>query len=254
LPAKSFFPDNFPMRPFANFDLWSFVLFAIIPAAIWFGVWHVNKIRRPWLRNLVKGLGWFFGASSSLLFVFALPTGSIDISDLWRFSLYFLLPVVPLSLLALAMWGAIRVVWAKYLVGTVSTLALILGSLIFSVLCFAQAGCERRPPSLYSQDHLRLALTDFKGQGGLGDDFATVRVRKTWWPFAEIAFNGLGTWDRKQNKLTSPEVEWLDSSHLRIRYLDDRVPGDGRGGPGVCVGVAAGIQVLCENTAPANTR
>jgi hypothetical protein len=242
------------MPLFANFDLWSFVLFAIIPAAIWFGVSHVNKISRHWLRNVAKGAGWFFGASSSLLLVFALPTGSIDISDLWRFSLYFLLPIVPVCLLALAMWGVIRIAWAKYIVGTVSTVALILGATIFSVLCFAQAGCERRPPALYSQNRLRVALRDFKGQGGLGDDFATVRVRKTWWPVAETVFDGLGTWDRKQNRLTNPEVEWLDSSHLRIRYTDDRVAGDGRGSPGVCNAAVAGVQVLCENTARANAK
>ena len=239
------------MAVFANFDLWSFALFAIIPAAIWLGVSRVNKIRRSWLRNVAKAAGWFFGASSSILLVFALPTGSIDISDLWRFSLYFLLPVLPLCLLALAMWNMIRIAWAKYVVGTVSTVALIFGGTVFSVLCFAQAGCERRPPVLYSQNRLRLALRDFKGQGGLGDDFATVRLRKTWWPIAEIAFDGLGTWDRKQNKLISPEVEWIDSSHLRIRYADDRVAGDGRGGPGICNALVAGVQVLCENTAPA---
>jgi hypothetical protein len=232
------------MGLFANFDIWSFVLFAIIPAAIWFGVSRINKIQQPWLRNSAKAAGWFFGASSSLLLVFALPTGSIDISDLWRFSLYFLLPVVPLCLL-------VRIAWAKYVVGTVSTVALIFGGTIFCVLCFAQAGCERRPPVLYSQNRLRLALRDFQGQGGLGDDFATVRVRKTWWPVAQVAFDGLGTWDRKQNRLISPDIEWLDSSHLRIRYADDRVAGDGRGGPGICNAVVAGVQVLCENTAQA---
>ena len=55
-------------------------------------------------------------------------------------------------------------------------------------------------------------------QGALGDDYATVRVPRSWVPWASVAYKGVGSWDFKNNKPGDPEVHWLDSVHLLIRY------------------------------------
>lgn len=75
----------------------------------------------------------------------------------------------------------------------------------------------------------------------------SVRFGVRW---ATTVYTGLGTWNFRSEEPLDPEVRWLDSVHLLIRYRDERTGKEGRGGPPKCIGRAGAVQILCESIAP----
>ena len=228
-------------------NIWPFVIFAILPATTWLSLKRLARIERRWIRNIALASGYFLFLASALLLLLSLPTGSIDISDLWRFLGFSLLPSLPL----VALWAcrSIQTTWLRIAMSSVSAIVLIPACGVFLLLCLAEVGCVRRSPPVYSPDGMHVALQEFSLAGALGDDYGSVYVRRSWWPFADTAYSGLGYRDLPRGGPSSPQIQWLDSSRLLIRYYDGRTAGDGRGGPAVCKSRAGGITILCENEA-----
>ncbi len=226
--------------------MWPFLTFALVPANALLALQPVRRIQRRSLKRLMMALTYFFAIVSALLLLLSLPTGSIDITDLWRFLTFALLPFLPL--LSLIFSGGIRLRWARISVKAIGSLLLIPTGLFFLGMCVFESAGVRHAPPLYSPDGKHVALLWFALQGALGDDYGTVDLRRSWIPFAENVYSGLGNWGFDLRP-ASPEVRWLDNSRLLIRYWDDRTKGDGRGGPPLCKERAATIQVVCENTA-----
>jgi len=229
-------------------SIWPFVTFAVVPVTTWLVAKQVSHIHAGWLRNSATTSAYFFAISSTLLLVLSLPTGSIDVTDLWSFLLFALLPSIPL--LAITHSSSIKVGWIRTLLRTVSSLLIIPAALLFLMLCLAQSACVRRNSPIYSPDGKHLALVQFVGQGALGDDYGSVYVRRSWLPIRATVYEGLGAWDSKHHQVGGPEVRWLDSSHLMIRYWDDRAIGDGRGAPAICKGEVGLIKIVCVNENP----
>ncbi len=228
-------------------SIWPFVVFAVIPATTWLVAKQVSQIHAGWRRNSATISAYFFAIASTLLLVLSLPTGSIDVTDLWRFLLFALLPSVPL--LAIIHSSAIKVGWMRILLRTVSSLLIIPAALFFLGLCLVQSACVKRSSPIYSPDGKHLALVEFIGQGALGDDYGNVYLRRSWLPIRKTVYEGLGSWDSKHQRVGAPEVHWLDNSRLLVRYWDDRTRGGGRGTPAVCNGVVGVIKILCVNEA-----
>ena len=105
-------------------------------------------------------------------------------------------------------------------------------------------------PPLYSPDRRHVAIIIYALQLALGDDYATVRVRRCWVPWATVAYSGPAGWDFKNNKPGDPEVRWLDSVHLLIRYHDYR---NGTGGS-VCRSQIGAIGIICHPITSAGAR
>lgn len=169
----------------------------------------------------------------------------MDISLFWRILKYVILP----ALVAWASFRAVRRLRHKRLRRAVKTGASAVAgfsALFLLLLMIAEVACTKYSPRLYSPDRKHVASLSYALQGALGDDYATVLVRTSWSPFATSAYNGLGSWDFKQDKPSSPEVRWLGDSRLLIRYYDDRTGKEGRSNPANCRSQVGNIQVVCE--------
>ena len=65
---------------------------------------------------------------------------------------------------------------------------------------YASNNCSGLTASaLYFPDRRHLAIISYVSQGALGDDYATVRVPRSWVPWASVAYRGVGSWDFKNN-------------------------------------------------------
>ena len=224
---------------------WPFLKFALVPALAWISFVKVQRIQKKKLKSAARfGTGFVF-ALSTLLLILSLPTGSIDISDLWPFLALGLVLLIPCWILALAFRIESR--WIKLPLQTVGSLLMIPMVPIILMMCLSQAGCVHRNPPIYSPDGKYLALVENMGQGALGDDYGTVSVRRAWLPTATIAYDGLGSLSlRDRTFIDSPEVHWQDSSHLLIRYWDRRTGKEGRGAP-TCRDKIGSLYIVCEN-------
>jgi hypothetical protein len=224
----------------------SFPKFAIVPAVGWLAFLFSSYVRISSWRFRAKALILFLAIASTLLLLLLLPTGSIDISDLWRFLGFASVPF----LLVLGFWlfRHSKTSWVR-LSGNVALSVLLLPTgLFFLLLCVMESGCTKRVAPIYSPDGKHLVLLQFVLQGALGDDYGDVYLRRSWWPFGDHVYQGVGAWDFAHRQPFTPEVKWLDNSHLLIRYADDWRPNDGRGGPAMCKNAAGAIQIICENT------
>jgi hypothetical protein len=127
-----------------------------------------------------------------------------------------------------------------------SSFILVLGIPLLLGSIFIELSCSKTSLPIISPDGKYLAFSKLIAQGALGDDYATVRVRRSWIPFSTIVYTGLGFWDFKQNKQSSPEVMWINNTTLLIRYYDDRKSHEGRGATS-CKNTFEGIQIKCVN-------
>jgi hypothetical protein len=179
--------------------------------------------------------------------LFTIQSGeSMDISEALSLAKFFL----PL----LASWvifrfaKRIQVRWLRLSVRTFSSVFVTASAVLVLVVSVAWVGCTERASPIYSPDRRHLAVMTYALQGALGDDYANVDVRSRWIPWATNVYSGLGSWDFKRNTPGDPEVRWLDSAHLLIRYYDDRTGNEGRGGPPAkCLSRAGEVQVVCEH-------
>ncbi len=221
-------------------QLQPFLFFALFPTMVWLLLKPISHIRNNWLRNCATRLATFLVLVSVLQFLLSISTGSVDISDLWGFIVVSFLVWLPF--LGFKFSGDIMTRWTRITAKSASTILAIPACLLFLCLCLGEAGCTKRALPAYSPDGGHVALVQFRLQGALGDDYGSVYVRRTWLPIAQEVFSGVGSWDFKVRRSSSPEVRWLDSSRLLIRYAD------GNRKPAICGSAAAGIQVVCENT------
>ena len=83
-----------------------------------------------------------------------------------------------------------------------------------ALLCWHEAGLGADLCKVTSSLVLIPALLKFIAQGALGDDSGTVDLRRSWRPFAENVYSGLGAWDFARRQPRSPEVRWLDNSTI----------------------------------------
>src|SRR5262245_17604930 len=129
---------------------------------------------------------------------------------------------------------------------TLASASWVAGAVVAMFVLLASVGCSRRSPVIYSSDQRHVAIVTYLLQGALGDDYALVDVRSRWVPWATNVYSGMGSWNFKKNRPGDPEVRWLDSAHLLIRYYDDRTGKEGRGGPARCLDRMGAVQIVCE--------
>jgi hypothetical protein len=147
----------------------------------------------------------------------------------------------------------IRARWLRLSIRTVSSVLVGISAVLVLLVSVASVGCSRYGAPIYSPDGRHLAVRTYVLQGVLGDDYATVGVRPRWRPWATGVYSGLGNWNFAEKKPGDPEVRWLNSAHLLIRYRDERTGNEGRGGPPKCLGQAGAVHIVCESVVPATS-
>lgn len=221
-------------------SLWSYGTFALVPIASWMAALLISRTRAGAVRTWAASVTLFAAITSTALMILnALGGSSIDIAHLWPFQFRALIAAVP----AIAIWrckfleppsyaALLRCVWAVIAVPAVG---------LFLLVCLSTPGCTRRPPSIYSPDGKHLAIVEFLEAGVFDDDYVTVSLRRSWWPFATVVYSGSGGYDANPAQ-SSPEVRWIDDSHLLVRYA----PSD-RGPKRPCVDLKGDVQVVCKS-------
>jgi hypothetical protein len=168
----------------------------------------------------------------------------VDISELGIFFKTLLLLATSVGLLHFGKYLQRR--WLRWATKSVATFGALICTAFFGLLILGEVGCTKHT-AIYSPTGEHVAVVTFLGQGALGDDYAVVRARPRWRPYAVIVYQGLGGWDFKKNVLDNPEIRWLDESHLLIRYFDDRTGNEGRGGRAICRDHLDEIEIRCES-------
>jgi hypothetical protein len=167
----------------------------------------------------------------------------MDIDQVWMILKLIVLP----ALMAATVFGLARKLRRRSMriatrMGASVAAVLSAGVLLFLLL--GEVACTKYTRPSYSPDGKHVATISYVLQGALGADYAIVLVRHSWYPFADHAYDGIGSWDFKHEKPGSPEVRWLDDSRLLIRYFDDRTDTEGRA---ICRNQVGKIRILCEN-------
>ena len=175
----------------------------------------------------------------------------MDISQAVSISKFF----VPLAASWIIFRSAKRIParWLRLSIKTVSSVFVGISAVLVLVVSVASVGCSRYAAPIYSPDRRHLVVRTYALEGALGDDYATVGVRPRWRPWATSVYSGFGNWNFAEEKPGDPEVRWLDSAHLLIRYRDERTGKEGRGGPPQCLGQAGAVQIVCESVVPATS-
>jgi hypothetical protein len=168
----------------------------------------------------------------------------MDISQVVGFSKFLLTVAVSWAILRIA--RPIRHRWLRISIRTIVSLLFVCSVILVFFLLIVQAGCTKSAPPIYAPDGRHVAILHYALQGALGDDYAIVDLRRRWTPWAENVYRGLGAWDFKHERASEPEVRWIDSSHLLIRFVDDRIGNEGRGGRATCLSQAGAVQIVCE--------
>jgi hypothetical protein len=167
----------------------------------------------------------------------------MDIDEIWRILKWIVLPgIIAGTFLRLA--RQIRRRSMRIAIRISSSVALAFSATVLLFLLVAEVGCTKYARPNYSPDGKHVATIAYALQDALGADYATVLVRHSWYPFADHAYDGIGSWDFNHEKAASPEVRWLDDSRLLIRYFDDHTGTDGRA---TCRNQIGKIRILCEN-------
>lgn len=201
----------------------------------------VTRLRSRRERFVLQAATLFLAVGSTLFLLLSWPTEAIDISELWWFLAWVLLLCLPV--LGVRLSRSFKNAWMRRSGTFVSSVLLVPASLLFLLLCVAQVGCTKRV-SLPSPSGKHRALLEFGAQGALGADFANIYVRQSWWPVAQHVFQGFGNWSPDPHN-RSPEVQWLDDSHLLIQYWGDI----NQGGSVTCRQRAGTVEVECQNLA-----
>ena len=188
-----------------------------------------------WVKTTTGMTSCTFAGATLLLSASSIPAGWIDISDFWPIMRQALVPTVPLLALLLARRIPRR--WIRIPASIASSLTVCFAGALFLFLCLSEAGCEKRVAPMYSPDGKHVALVRISLGGALSEDFAEITVRHAWWPFPETAYIGVGGW-HQPTQAAYPEVRWLDSSRLLIRYNPE--------GQKPCPETVAGIRLICE--------
>ncbi len=226
-------------------QVWPFLNFAVVCAGAWLGVILAGRVRSEWWRRWLRRSGIFVAVACTLLFCFSFVSAPRTSPIFWRFLVLCALPM-PL-LLPFWVLGKIRIEWVREPLRALGGSVIFLLFILFlTLVAFFETGCVRRLPPLYSPDGKWIVLSRVFGQGALGADSVSVSIRRAWQPFSEVVYSGGGYCDFAKGLLQSPEVRWLDATHLQIRYWDDRVQ-DAERDPAVCKSRVGAVVVGCEN-------
>jgi hypothetical protein len=170
---------------------------------------------------------------------------NMDISEVVSLSRFLLLPAA--SWVVFRRAKRVGVWWLRLSLKTLSSIGLLVGSALALLVLTASILSAMRVAPLYSPDRRHIAVLTYALQGAFGDDYAMVGVRPYWRPWTTQVYSGLGNWNFEGGKPRDPEVRWLDSGHLLIRYSDERKGDEGRGGPALCVEQAGKVQIICQS-------
>jgi hypothetical protein len=222
-------------------EVWQFLKFAVIPVVAWFLARAAARIERRWLRFAARACAYFVCAGSAVQLVLAIPSGSIDISDLWRFLGFCLMPLLPL--LGIIVLRELRIRWLRISATALCSVLMIPASSFLLLLCLFDGSCTARTPPSYSPDAKHIALLEVTEGGALGPDYARVNLRGSWLPYSTKVFSGTGAVSEPGSGkfVLSPAVRWLDNYHLLIRYTDFGKPTP------VCEKEAGSIKIICED-------
>src|ERR1019366_4967457 len=206
-----------------------FLKFGIIPATSWLWIRFGPK---PDCRVVGWAL-WFVAVISTLFLLLSIPTGSVDISDLWRFLAFAAVP----ALLIVAFRQSLRLQRKLFRIPALSasTIALFASGSVFVLLCLGESACTRRAAPIYSPNGGHLALVRTGLGGALDADYVSVAVRTAWMPVASNVYTGP----------EEPVVRLLDDYRPLVRYHTDSSKRDG---PTACRDSVGTIQVICEET------
>jgi hypothetical protein len=153
------------------------------------------------------------------------------------------LPFVNLLLFAAVGWTIfwlskrIHSSWLRIPIRAIASTVGFLGAAVLVMLSVFEPSCTKHASPIKSPDGRHVAVLSFAMQGALGDDYANVGVRPWWSPRAQNVYKGVGAWDFEKGQPFDPEVHWLDSRHLLIRY--------GIGLP-VCRSRLGEIEIVCQ--------
>ncbi|MEP7366266.1 MAG: hypothetical protein ABI972_23660 [Acidobacteriota bacterium] len=168
----------------------------------------------------------------------------MDISEVW--------PFATLAALAVMGWIAFRAGrrlrsrWLRVPVRIAGSVSSVAGLCLLVFLSVLDLNCTVRTPAVPSPDGMHVALRSYAEQGALGADYASISLRRTWYPRADEVFFGAG-WVDRSGKNHDPAVRWLDSSHLEIRHIDAGVR-ENRCGQRV-----DGVEIVCVKVPPTSS-
>lgn len=207
--------------------IWPYVTFATIPAAAWAVVRASDRMELSWRRTAIRGVAKFVRFISLLLLVITIPSGSIDIPDIWVLGLFSIVPA--LLFLATRKARLIQRGWVRVIAGGVSRVLFGLTTVLFVGLCGFETGWGETGKSIYSPDRSRLAFV----RVNLDARIETLSVRPSSRPIANPVWGPYIIKDKL-------EIKWLDNSRLLVRYFHN----PGRRG---CYPMTIGdVEVVCE--------
>ena len=129
----------------------------------------------------------------------------------------------------------------RTLTGAVGVVFLLAG---LAALWFDTSYTRRLAPVI-SPDGRHRALVSYTVGDGSGTDQAEVAIRASWSPYAHGIYAGPAHFD-PHARTPEPEVTWLDSSHLSIRFHTYVGNNGVLGAPQGCAAAAEGITIVCE--------
>ncbi|ADW67301.1 hypothetical protein [Granulicella tundricola] len=120
--------------------------------------------------------------------------------------------------------------------------------LIATALIFFALNYTRHLPQQISPDGRLIAITTYTVNNGTGVDQAEISIRHPWNPYAHRVYAGPAEY-KPNAKTPDPEAQWLDSTHLRVRFNTYASTANSPGlTPQGCATQAEGVTVVCEET------
>lgn len=141
----------------------------------------------------------------------------MDISELWR---PLGVVIVLVSFVVASIFGKrFGRRWLRWLFRGAAISGATLTALVLLLIIVGEYSCTARAPVAYSPDGKRVAILTWGLQGATGLDWASVDVRRRYSPLAQNVYSGPGGSipDAKIGG-TDPQIHWIDSTHLLVRY------------------------------------
>lgn len=130
---------------------------------------------------------------------------------------------------------------ARVLFKIVNSLLLVPAGLRLLLMCFSEVACVKRAPPSVSPDGKHIAYLRVVLGGALSDDYGSISVRRTWWPFAQVVYRGPVGWNFQQHRVVCPKLTWLNNSTLLVANSC---------GVGKCASNTGEVTAICEDRSP----